>query len=115
MKFYGRIGYIGSVEVTPGRFEEQLIAEKDAYGDVNSYRRRLERTENQNQDIHLSNVISILMDPFAQEHFHEIRYVLWQGVRWEATSVELSWPRLNITLGGVYNVPAYTGGAPSGI
>lgn len=106
MKFYGKIGYIETVEVTNGRFEEQVIAEKDAYGDVFTYRRRLENNQQQNKDVTLSNHISVLLDPFMQDHFHDIRYVLWQGVRWEAHSIELSWPRLNITLGGVYNGPA---------
>ena len=107
MKFYGKIGYIQDVEVTPGRHEEQVIAERDAYGDVITYRRRLENTDQQNKNLQLSNDISILMDPFASEHFHEIRYVLWQNVRWETTSVQLEWPRLKISLGGVYNGPVY--------
>lgn len=111
MKFYGKIGYISSVEVTPGRYEEQVIAEPAVYGDVISYRRRLEGNDQQNKNIRLSNDISILMDPFMSEHFHEIRYVLWQNVRWEAASIQLEWPRLKITLGGVYNGPAYTGEA----
>lgn len=106
MKFYGKIGYVTTTEITNGRFEEQVVAEKDAYGDVVTYRRRLQaESDKQNEDIHLSNTISVLMDPFMQNHFHEIRYVLWQGVRWEASSIELSWPRLNIQLGGVYNGP----------
>ena len=107
MKFYGKLGYIATVEVTPGRYEEQVIAEREAFGDVITYRRRLDNTDQQNKDLTLQNSISVLMDPFLSEHFHELRYVLWQDVRWEATSVEVNWPRLTISLGGVYNGPVY--------
>lgn len=107
MKFYGKLGYIASVEVTPGRHEERVIREDDAFGDVIQYRRRLTSTDQQNDNLELGNEISVLMDPFAQAHFHELRYVLWQGVRWNTKTVTVQWPRMRITLGGVYNGPVY--------
>lgn len=111
MKFYGKIGYVGTVEVTPGRYEERVVREAPAYGDVKTYRRHMQSTDQQNDNVELGNEIRIILDPYAQEHFHEIRYVLWQGVRWEAKTVTLEWPRLRISMGGVYHGPTYTGGA----
>ena len=107
MKFYGKLGYVATVEVTAGRYEEQVIKEQSGVGDVLVLSRRLQSTDQQNDDLELGNEISVLIDPFAAEHFHELRYVLWQGVRWRATKVTVEWPRLRISLGGVYNGPVY--------
>ena len=51
----------------------------------------------------MTNEISLVADPYARENFHMIRYACFMGTRWEVTSVEVQYPRLVLTLGGVYN------------
>lgn len=101
-RFYGRIGYAEFVETTPGVHEEH-ITERSYYGDVNRNTRRLESSGHLNDDICVSNEISIVADPYANQNFHMIRYAEFQGIRWKITNVEVRYPRLILTLGGVYN------------
>lgn len=111
-KFYGEVGYAeDAVETTTGVWEDQII-EKSYYGDVVRNSRRLVEGEPINSDLTVGNSISIVSDAYANQHFHKIRYVKWDGVRWIVTDVEVQRPRLLLRLGGVYNGPEAT--APDG-
>lgn len=101
-KFFGAIGYAVTSETKPGVYEEQII-EREYFGDVNRNIRKLENSEYLNDDINVSNEISIVSDPFANENFYSMRYVEFMGTKWKITSVEVKYPRLILTLGGVYN------------
>ena len=102
MKYCGKIGYGATTEVRPGVYEER-IEEREYYGDVTRNMRRYQRGESLNDNLELDNVISIVADPFAFEHFSEIRYVVWNGAKWKVKSVEIQYPRLSLTIGGVHN------------
>ncbi len=101
-KFFGAIGYAVTSETRPGVYEEQII-EREYFGDVNRNIRKLENSEHLNDDINISNEISIVSDPFANENFYSMRYAEFMGTKWKITSVEVKYPRLILTLGGVYN------------
>ena len=101
-KFYGVIGYAITEETEPGIYEERII-EKEHFGDVVRNTRRLSNAAKVNDDITISNQISIVADPFAYNNFHSMRYVSFMGSKWKVTEVEVQYPRLILTLGGVYN------------
>ena len=101
-KFYGVIGYAISEETEPGVFEEQIV-ERNHVGDVIRNTRRLKEVGKVNDDITISNQISILSDPFTSNNFHTIRYVSYMGSKWKVVEVEVVYPRLILTLGGLYN------------
>lgn len=101
-KFYGLIGYAETVEVSPGVWEEQ-ITERPYYGDLMRNSRRLQTVNQLNDNLNISNELSIVSDPFAERNFHAIRYATYMGTKWKVTNVEVSYPRLTLTLGGVYN------------
>ena len=103
-KFYGNIGYIKTVEIEPGLWEEQVI-EHSYYGDITRNTSRFQSSGGVNDDINISNVISIVADPFANENFQHMRYVEFMGTKWKITDVEVKYPRLILTVGGVYNEP----------
>lgn len=110
-KFFGDIGYGVTTETAPGVWQDVII-EKKAYGDVlnNSRRlvqapRRISPTGEVNDDITISNTISVLADAYSVEHYFAIRYIVWAGVRWIVQSVHVESPRLSLSLGGVYNGP----------
>lgn len=102
-KFYGVIGYAETTETAPGVWTE-VITERNYSGDVIRNTRRLQSSENLNDDLVINNIISIIADPYAYQNFHAMRYVYWMGVFWKITSVEVQRPRLLLTIGGVYNV-----------
>ena len=102
-KFYGPVGYAVTEEVSPGKWVEN-ITERLYYGDVIRNTRRLTSSDKVNDDINISNEISIVADPYAMENFHLMRYVGFMGSKWKVTSVDVQFPRLILSVGGVYNV-----------
>ena len=100
-KFYGVIGYAETVETAPGVWEEQ-ITEREYFGDLNRNTRRLQSADQLNDDLNVTNEISIVADPFANNHFHSMRYAGLYGAKWKITNVEVQFPRLVLSLGGVY-------------
>ena len=101
-KFAGLIGYGETKEIRPGVWQEE-ITERMYYGDVMQFQRKWESSGNLNDDLNVSNKISILSDPFANENFHSMRYIRFRGAKWKITSVEVQYPRLLLTIGGVYH------------
>ena len=101
-KFCGIIGYIETVEVKPGIWEEKVV-ERKYYGDLTRNTSRFQSSGGVNDDINVSNNISIIADPYANENFHHMRYVEFMGSKWKITNVEVNYPRLILTIGGVYN------------
>lgn len=101
-KFHGAIGYVESVEKSPGVYEDE-IKERTYSGDLLQSHRSLQSSENLNDDINVTNRISIVADPFAYKNFRLMKYVEFMGAKWKITNVEVSRPRLILTVGGVYN------------
>jgi hypothetical protein len=103
-RFYGKIGYGEDVDKGDGVWELQ-ITERTAAGDVVRNTRRNDEGSKVNDDLSVSNSISIVADTYANEHFSAIRYVEWAGVKWRVADVEVAYPRLLLRLGGKYNGP----------
>jgi hypothetical protein len=112
-KFYGEIGYGESVETAPGVWKDVLVA-RNYYGDVLRNTRQLKEGESLNNDLSVSNSISIVADAYAGEHFFAIRYIKWAGTYWTVSDVEVKSPRLILRLGGVYHGPKAPAPDPSG-
>ena len=108
-KYYGKVGYVDTIETDPvnhpGVIAEAVIDEHYYYGDILQNNRRFEKGDGLNDDLNIRNEISILADPFAMKHFAKIRYIEWLGSRWKVTDVKVEYPRLILTVGGVYNGP----------
>ena len=101
-KYYGVIGYAETVETAPGVYEEQ-ITERNYYGELVRNTRRLQTSDQVNDNINIANEISIITDPFATQNFHAMRYIEFMGAKWKITNVEVKYPRLVLTIGGLYN------------
>lgn len=103
MRFYGTIGYAETYESKPGVWKER-ITEREYSGDlVRDMSSRRDSAQKVNDDITISNAISIVGDPFAFENFSSIKYVAFMGTAWKISSVEIQYPRLILTTGGLYN------------
>lgn len=101
-KFYGAIGFEETRETAPGVWTENIV-ERNYYGDLIRNARRLQPGQQVNDDVTISNHLSIVADPYAQQNFHQIRYATFMGTKWKVSSVEVLYPRLTLELGGVYN------------
>ena len=101
-KWYGKIGYIVSVEKKPGVWKNETI-ERNYYGDIIRNTRKLQTSEQLNDNINIANEISIVADPFAYDNIYAMRYIEFVGSKWKISDVEVKHPRLILTIGGVYN------------
>jgi hypothetical protein len=101
-KIYCGIGYSKTAETKPGVWVETII-KRYYYGDLVRNTRRLQSGSNLNDSVNISNEISILADPFAYENFHSMRYVEFMGVKWKISNVDVQYPRLVLTVGGIHN------------
>ena len=79
MKFSGPIGFAQTTEVRPGIWQDSII-ERMYKGDV--YQRSAQwngTSTSANDDLNITNRISIVMDQFAFENFSSIKYIVWLG------------------------------------
>ncbi len=103
-KFCGEVGFIEDVENPPGSgIWKHEVSEVRYKGDIQRNTKRNETGTGANDNITINNQISILSDPYGLNHFFAIRYVRWMNAVWNVTSVEVAYPRLILTLGGLYN------------
>lgn len=103
-KFYGQVGFVKTVEDPEGSgiWKEKKYV-RDYYGDVLRRFHKWDSGQQVNDNITINNEISIISDGFANENIPGIRYVKWNGVKWKVSSVEIEYPRLKLSIGGVYN------------
>ena len=103
-KFFGKIGYVTTIETRPGVWVETPI-ERNYYGEVFEELFRTQETENLNSNFTIGNWFSILADPYAYENYSAIRYVKWMGATWSIREVKNKSPRIHLKIGGLYNGP----------
>lgn len=104
-KFYGIVGFIKTEEDQshPGVYHE-VITEKPYYAEVIRSVKRLQGVSDQlNDDVGIDVQISILCNPYLMKNFSHIRFVEWMGAAWKVNSVEPQYPRLILSIGGIYN------------
>lgn len=107
-KFNGKIGFVETYEimidgVPSGRFKTETI-EKEYKGDIlQDYRRWSESTEKSNENVTINNRFSILIDSFISENLSYLKYIQYFGTKWIISSVDIQYPRMIITTGGIYN------------
>lgn len=102
-KWYGNIGYATMVEIAAGDWAEKIVA-RPYYGDSIRNTRLLQQNSNStNNNVNIGNQLSIVADPYANDHIYDMRYAEFQGNNWIITNVDVQFPRLILTLGGLYN------------
>lgn len=107
-KFYGRVGYVETVDKGNGVWEEKEPVERQYCGDSLRMSKTWQSAEHLNDDLQINTQISIVADPYAFQHFHALRYVEYMGSLWKITNAEIQFPRIILTVGGVYNGPVPT-------
>jgi len=105
-RFYGQVGYgVSTEEPLNSGVWIPVITERIYQGDIVRNVSQQIVGQDSNDNVSLSNSISIVADDFAFENFLTIKYVKWAGVLWTVTSVEVQRPRLILSLGRDYNGP----------
>ena len=102
MKWYGEIGFEMQKETTPGVYDSEFV-KRNYYGDTKTLSTRWNTTENLHDDIRLVTKISVMADPFLFEQFPFMKYITFSGHKWTITDIVPNRPRIELTLGGLYN------------
>lgn len=102
-KWFGKIGYVQEVQTAPSVWTNEETV-REYYGDViRNTSRWSTNHDSTNDDLTINNQISIVTDPFAYQNFHSMKWIEFMDTKWKITSVEPKYPRLILTIGGVYN------------
>lgn len=103
MKFVGTVGFlVGEEETCPGIYKPEYV-ERRYIGDVLRNNRRNQSADKQNSDLSTTNQLSILSDLYMQQNWTTIRYIIWNGIKWQVSNMDIGYPRITFDLGGVYN------------
>lgn len=102
-KFRGNIGYVKTVETSPGVWSDETVTRLYS-GDVLQNNRRWQQSDKINEDLTISVKISIISDNYILENLMYLKFVEYMGAKWKVTDISIERPRLILTLGGLYNV-----------
>ena len=103
MRWAGAIGF-GLTEHNPATGKSRsVITEKQYFGDILKNDLNWKDNESINDDLTISNQISFLADEYAFKNQAFIKYALINGTYWKVSLISIAYPRMRLTLGGVYN------------
>lgn len=102
-KFHGIIGFVDSKRQN-GVYKYD-VTEKVYYGDVLQNHRKWDSAEQVNDNLDISNRISIIANDFMKKNIGFMKYAEFMGTMWEIKSFDIAYPRVILLLGGVYNGP----------
>lgn len=101
-KFRGNLGLNrGPRETSPGIFQ-QVIEDVEVIGTMMSLGLRWPGAGMQG-GLSAKHILSIITPEDESVDFNEVVYVEWNGKKWNVVSIEYKRPRINLTLGGLYN------------
>lgn len=112
-KYYGMIGYEEISELRPGVYLPQIVQFPYTGDLIRNVGQSQQSSESENDDLRLSNEISIVADAYAYDNFGKIKFAEFLGQKWRVTRVEVRHPRLILSLGGLYNDPSFDIDQPS--
>lgn len=107
-RFHGEVGFLRMVERDPEEHPgvwDEVLTKRNYYGDVFGAGRHWENDGYLNEQLTITNRISIVADSFARQNMGMMKYVKYLGEKWKITNAEIQYPRIILTLGGIYNEP----------
>lgn len=102
-RFYGGIGFAEAVETKPGVWREDQIVERQYCGTIVRNTVRWGTGSEVNEELRLDQGVSVIMDPYFEDHLQSMRYVNWLGKKWKITSIQIDRPRVTLQLGSEYH------------
>lgn len=104
-KWYGNIGFAFTVEEpkNSGIWVERIINRPYSGDVIKNVIRRSPTDRTINDNIGISNSISIIYDAYAKRYVPNIAYVEYLGARWKVNDISIEHPRITLSIGGLYN------------
>ncbi len=103
MRYRGIVGVKGApIETAPGVFVPDII-EHTVSGNMQTKGVRWRAGELSQDSVRANHVLSVIAPASMMDDFSDILYVEWQNRKWTVTTIEYAHPRIQLTLGGVYD------------
>ena len=102
-KFYGQIGFAEEVEVRPGYIKNQIVPHTYRGDIIQETHRYQTSSDSTNDSMTINSRISILSDIRANNNIGNMKWIELYGTKWKIGSIEPKYPRLIISIGGVWN------------
>lgn len=108
MKWSGKIGFYVDEEVIKngigtGIWKPQIVERSYTGNIVRDYRSQENTNDKVNEDVTISSNISVILDRYLDSHICDIKYITFKGVKWKVKGFTPNHPRIEISIGGVYN------------
>lgn len=105
-RYSGMIGYALSVPHPehPSIWQDKIV-EHRRYGDLIKESSKWQPNQTINEDLELTNRISIVADKFSMDNMANMKYATLHGSKWSIKSATIQYPRIILYLGGLYNGP----------
>jgi len=101
-RFWGNVGINrGYVETAPGVHTEDIV-EIEVMGEMRNIGARLPNA-NQREGVTARHVLSLINPEDFEIDFTEAVYIWWQNRKWAVVAIEYKRPRVELSLGGLYN------------
>lgn len=102
----GEVGFYSNQEDPnrPGIFKQVVTKRRYTIEQLRAHQGVTNRNQ-MNTNITFSGQFKILADTYCNQHYYEIKYVTYGGVRWLVTGVEPKYPSLILTVEGIYGGP----------
>ena len=101
MRWYGNIGF--AITTNKDDIYTEEIQEKPYKGDLLKRSPRWQATDKVNDDLNITDQISVVADDFAYQNVGIMKYAELSGSKWKIVSADLQYPRIILTIGGVWN------------
>lgn len=108
MKWSGKIGFYVDGEVIKdgigtGIWKPQMVERSYTGNIVRDYRSQENTNDKVNEDVNISVNISVILDRYLDSHICDIKYITFKGVKWKVKGFTPNHPRIDISIGGIYN------------
>lgn len=104
-RYHGKVGFLIPEDNQETGVARERAVEKPFFGTVIEHTRRWDPEPQRNEDLGLSNQISITATDYAFKYASAIAYATFMGQRWKVTNMRLKPPQIILTLGGIWNGP----------
>lgn len=107
-RYSGNLGFVmgqKESEDEPGVYIQD-IQERKYYGEFYRVSKRNQQSSDTiNGSYTIQNEISVISDAFLKDNLVKLKYIVFMGVRYWISNIQVSPPRLILDLGEVYNGP----------
>lgn len=104
-RFHDKVGFLIPMDNQITGISEPVPVEKPYYGRILEHSRRWDSSDSTNDDLTITNQISITANDYAFKYLSSIAYVRWKKGCWKVSSIRVKGPEIVLTLGGVWNGP----------